>query len=82
MRASLEARNGELAARAAAHAAAQDQAHRLELMLRDSHVRPCVIGVALALAIAPDVAESDLRSCTQATCMQRTCPTLHFRAVF
>ena len=39
MRASLEARNGELAARAAAHAAAQDQAHRLELMLRDSHVR-------------------------------------------
>ncbi len=40
VRASLEARNGELAARAAAHAAAQDQAHRLELMLRDSHVRP------------------------------------------
>jgi len=43
VRASLEARNGELAARAAAHAAAEDQAHRLELMLRDSHVRRCVL---------------------------------------
>jgi hypothetical protein len=39
VRASLEARHQELAARTTAQTAAQEQAHRLELMLRDSHVR-------------------------------------------
>ena len=49
MRASLEARHQELAARAAAQTAAQEQAHRLELMLRDTHVRqPVVSSLSIA----------------------------------